>query len=93
MSYFITRVELHEATWADYESLHSLMAAQGFGRTVQADSGVQYQLPPAEYLKISAESPNAVLEAAARAAAATGRNASVLVTEGQRLVWQGLPQL
>lgn len=37
MSMFITRVELHDANYADYEKLHTEMEAQGFTPTIVAD--------------------------------------------------------
>jgi len=45
MAQFITRVELHGATYKDYETLHAGMLAQGFRKTITGDDGVSYQLP------------------------------------------------
>ena len=49
MASFTVRVELHQATWVDYETLHAAMAQKGFSRQIKGDDGKTYQLPLAEY--------------------------------------------
>ena len=90
MSYYVTRVELHYASYADYESLHSAMQRAGFSRFIVGDDGQTYQLPTAEYVMSGDYDVAAVREAAARAAATTGKRFAVIVTRGASLSWQGL---
>jgi hypothetical protein len=49
MSYYTTRVELHYATYEDYENLRGAMQRAGFSRLVVGDDGETYHLPTAEY--------------------------------------------
>lgn len=90
MAQFTTRVELHNATYNDYEVLHREMSRRGFSRTIRADGGDVYHLPQAEYDCSAATGKAAVLAAAQAAAAQTGRGASILVTESAGRTWSGL---
>ena len=90
MSYYVTRVELHYASYADYENLHSAMQRAGFSRVIVGDDGQTYQLPTAEYVMIGDYDVAAVREAAAVAAAATGKYFAVVVAQGASVSWQGL---
>jgi len=89
MSYTV-RVELHDATWSDYEVLHAQMAAQGFSRQIRSDEGAIYQLPPAEYVMTNSLAACAVLERAKTAAAATRKSAEVFVATTTAWTWSGL---
>ena len=92
MPLFATRVELHGATEADYNRLHSAMEQRGFSRIITSDDGLRYHLPTAEYLNDHASSIQSALDAAVQAASMTGRPAAVLVSEAQRLSWNNLPR-
>ena len=81
MAQFVTRVELHSATEADYVKLHREMEARGFSRTIPSSDGKRYQLPTAEYWFEGAFALTGVLELADSAASATGRSSWILVTE------------
>jgi hypothetical protein len=87
---YTTRVELHDATWSDYETLHSAMAAKGFSRQITSDDGATYDLPTAEYNYEGTTPLDQVLEKAKTAAATTGRKYSVLVTESKARKWHNL---
>jgi hypothetical protein len=87
---FTTRVELHAASYSDYETLHAAMARRGFSRQITADSGRTYQLPTAEYDNAGNFTPQQVLDSAKAAAAETGKNFAVLVTQSQSRIWIGL---
>jgi hypothetical protein len=93
MAMFTTRVELHSATYADYETLHESMRQKGFSREISGSNGLVYQLPTAEYYCEGAIAQSTVLTAAQQAAATTGRSAAVLVTEAVSSSWSGLPQI
>lgn len=86
MNTFITRVELHGATEADYERLHAAMAHQGYVRTIVGSGGRRYHLPWAEYCA-DLEGARTV---AANAAARTGRLFAVLTSLTNGVAWQGL---
>lgn len=90
MAQFTVRVELHQAQWDDYETLHSAMERIGFSRLITADNGSTYQLPLAEYNATANLTSNQVLDIARAAANTTGRQNAVLVTEATRRTWIGL---
>lgn len=77
---FITRIELRDASIAQYELLHTAMARQGFSRTVITDTGKKLHLPWAEYYMQSVKTLAQVLESAKLAVGTTGvASYSVLV--------------
>lgn len=90
MASYLVRVELHDATWDDYDTLHSEMAHRNFSRKIAGDNGRTYQLPTAEYVIQTAATLEAVRALAAQAANATGLNFGVIVAEYSRSAWQGL---
>lgn len=91
MASFTTRVELHGATYQDYENLHVAMEREGFSRTIKADGGGRYHLPTAEYDRSGALTLAQILESAKRAAASTRKSFAVLVTEAVARTWYNLP--
>jgi hypothetical protein len=90
MPSFTVRVELHEATWSDYDTLHE-MEAEGFRRTIRSDDGATYHLPTAEYDINGSSNLSQVLEKAKTAAARTQKTFGALVTEAKGRTWSGLP--
>ena len=93
MASFIARVELHSATYADYETLHVAMQAQGFGRTIVGGNGNTYYLPTGTY---DADTTSATLQqaydAAVVAAGRTGKAYELIVAERSGAKWIGLKQ-
>ena len=87
---YTVRVELHNASWDDYETLHAEMENRGFARTITGNNGVTYQLPTAEYNASSQMDAVGVREVASEAAKATGRKYAVLVTVAGQRAWVGL---
>ena len=90
MTSFTTRIELHDATWNDYEKLHAEMVAQGFVNTIRADDGVTYELPPAEYNFDGDLTRSDVLDRAKTAAGRTNRKYAAIVTQSNGRTWCGL---
>jgi len=90
MAKYLVRVELHGATWNDYEKLHSEMSYRGFSREVTSDDGGTYQLPTAEYVIQTSAGLEGVRGLAAEAAKTTGRKFGVIVAEYTRSAWVGL---
>jgi hypothetical protein len=90
MATFMARVELHGANYQDYVNLHAYMARQGFTTTICADTGVVYQLPPAEYNLIANCTRSDALERAKVAAGQTQRSFGVIVAEYSGATWNGL---
>jgi hypothetical protein len=86
----MTRVELHDATYNDYEVLHSAMAAEGFSRTITGDNGIVYHLPTAEYYRSTQLSLEQVLESARRATSRTGKHYGAIATVANGSMWVGL---
>ncbi|QBB69345.1 endoribonuclease GhoS [Pseudolysobacter antarcticus] len=82
MSRFTVRVELHAASEADYQRLHTAMAAQRFSRIITADDGSRHHLPTAEYDHQSTETVSQVCDRTYGIASGVRHNPAVLVTEG-----------
>lgn len=93
MATFTVRVELHDADDSDYDTLWTEMKARGFKRRVTSDDGITYKLPPAEYSYDGDITRSDVLKKAKEAAAATGRDYAVLVTESAGRTWSGLEKV
>jgi len=93
MANFTVRVELHQATWDDYETLHAAMAARGFSRQITSDEGKIYQLPLAEYNGSANLDAGSVRDIARDAANSTGKSNAVLVSEAPSRAWIGLQQI
>jgi hypothetical protein len=89
MSYLV-RVELHNASVTNYETLHRAMAARGFSRTLRGSDGSLYQLPTAEYVIDTMLAGNEVRTHASTAAASTGCTHGVLVVRYDWAWWSGL---
>ena len=92
MAKFTTRVELHSATYSDYEKLHTAMEAEGFSRLIKSDDGTWYHLLTAVYNREDQLTRDQVLESAKRASAKTGKSYAILVTEATARTWVGLKQ-
>lgn len=90
MANFSVRVELHGASWDDYEVLHAEMADRGFSREITGSSGRSYQLPTAEYVIQENWDLETVRTLAAQAAEVTGRKFGVFVTQYSLSGWVGL---
>jgi photosystem II stability/assembly factor-like uncharacterized protein len=93
MAKFTIRVELHAASYSDYETLHAAMQRRGFSRHITSDDGKTYQLPTAEYDRAGQLNRQQVLDSAKVAAGETGRAFAVLVTESDGRTWAGLQEV
>lgn len=91
MANFTVRVELHQASYADYETLHAAMEQQGFSRQIKADDGRTYQMPWAEYDGAGNLTSAQVRDIAKIAADTTRKQNSIFVTEVVTRAWVGLP--
>lgn len=90
MADFTVRVELHQGTLADYQTLHAAMEQQGFSRFIKADGGQIYQMPWAEYTCSGNLSSVQVTDIARSAADTTGKANAIFVTEANSRAWIGL---
>jgi hypothetical protein len=90
MPNFLTRVELHGATDADYNTLHEDMTKRGFARTIRSGD-MQYKLPTAEYECSTNLTCSQVRDVAIEAAKITGRNHWVLTVEYVNSAWVLVP--
>jgi hypothetical protein len=90
MARFTTRVQLHGVDEGDdaYETLHRQMKKRGFSRTIESDSAT-YDLPWGSYNYVGERTIDEVHQQAKAAAAASGHDAGIVVTEGTRK-WSGL---
>jgi len=93
MARYMTRVELHSATYSDYETLHNAMESEGFERTITSDAGKVYHLPTAEYYRETHLNRGQVLESAKRAAGKTGKSYGIIVAESVGMTWHGLAEV
>lgn len=93
MARFTVRVELHSASYSDYETLHAAMARRGLSRHITSDDGKTYQLPTDEYDKKGDFTPQQVLDSSKAAAAETGKAFAVLVTQAESRTWVGLQEV
>jgi hypothetical protein len=87
---FMTRVELHDATYNDYLQLHGFMRQEGFTQTIRGDDGIVYQLPPAEYHIEASWTAVQARDVASRAAQKTQKTFAVLTAEYNAAAWRGL---
>lgn len=92
MADFTVRVELHEANYADYTTLHAAMEQKGFSRLITSDKGNTYHMPWAEYNGSANLTSSEVRDIARSAANTTGKKNAVFVTEAQSRAWVGLVQ-
>jgi hypothetical protein len=90
MANFTVRVELHQANYADYETLHAAMEQKGFSRLITADNGQTYRMPWAEYNGSANLTSAQVRDIAREAANSTGKANAVFVTQAQTRAWIGL---
>jgi hypothetical protein len=91
MANYIARVELHAATYDDYETLHAEMASRGYPRTIVGSDGVTYQLPTGTYVMRGTNiSLQDALDRAGAAANATGKKSSIIVADWTGAKWRGL---
>jgi hypothetical protein len=90
MAKYLVRVELHGATWDEYEALHVEMESRGFSREVMGGNGRNYQLPTAEYVIHTDLELEEVRALAAAAARTTGRKFAIVAVEYFRSAWVGL---
>lgn len=82
MANYLARVELHKATYDDYEVLHGAMSQRGLSRVIVSNDSKKYRLPTGTY---AVENTNATLEqaysAAQAAATDTGKSFWVIVVD------------
>jgi DNA-binding LacI/PurR family transcriptional regulator len=90
MSYYVTRIELHDGEWSDYDTLHTAMRSRGFKREILGNDGKTYHLPWAQYVIVGNYTAASVRDAAVQAVATTGKSAEVLTCKSDDLAWQGL---
>lgn len=91
MARYIVRVELYgRPGWEDFDRLHTAMERKGFARTIEADSGVVYDLPNATYYRETSATLSSVLDDAKTAASASWKDSGVLATLTNGIMWNGL---
>jgi len=92
MSDFLTRVDLYDAKWPDdyIGRFHTVMAREGFSRTIRDEKGIVYELPIGEYYKSTSENIEEVIERAKKAVTTTGKKFGVIVGDCTNLKWSGL---
>jgi hypothetical protein len=92
MSNYIARVELHSATYDDYERLHYVMSQHGFARMIRGSDGKDYHLPTGTYvMRNTSVSRSDALDRAGTAAGQTGKKSSIIVADWESATWRGLP--
>ncbi|MGZ9027391.1 MAG: hypothetical protein ACXW2U_08975 [Telluria sp.] len=92
MTAFSIRVELHDATSADYAKLADRLAAREVVDVIRNDKGELFKLPPAEYNFEGNATLDNVYEAVCTITATIGRKYAVVVTQAARRMWCNLPR-
>jgi len=93
VAYFMTRIELHDATRTDYLKLHEAMQAKGFSREVKGKDGKMLRLPTGQYRYESKTlSVYEVLGRATTAARTIGKKFAAVTTQGSS-AWFGLEEV
>jgi hypothetical protein len=92
MARFTVRVELHgDASGEVYKTLHTAMEMEGFTRTItETATGLEFQLPMAEYNITADRTKSQILSSAKRAARQVNRSFSILVTKSAGRIWYNL---
>lgn len=90
MANYIARVELHAASYDDYEVLHAQMKKQGYSRAIVGDNNLTYQLPTGTYVLSSNISAQDALNRAGEAANATSKTSAIIVADWNAARWRGL---
>ena len=84
MTDFLTRVELHGATDADYQLLDQAMTAANFSKTIRSSRGLIYNMPSATYFSQAFNlSATEVRNLAIVAATRTGLRYDIITTAGE----------
>ncbi len=91
MARYTIRIELHDASWDDYEEMYMHLTAQGITDIIASDDG-RYKMPPAEYNYDGSATRAQVLEMAKASAGKVARSYAVLITESNGRTWHGLPK-
>ncbi len=83
MTDFVTRVELHGATNADYQTLDEEMLAKNFSKTITSSRGLIYNMPSATYFSQAFNmTASDVRNLAVTAARRTGRRYDIITAAG-----------
>lgn len=90
MARFTVRIELHSATWEEYEAMYTHLESAGFSDIVKNSKGVEYKMPPAEYNFDGDLTTDEVLALANACAAKVVASYAVLVTKTLQRRWSGL---
>lgn len=90
MPSFVTRVELHSGTAADYQTLNAAMEANGFSRAVRSDDGSAVFLPTGQYVGNGELTARDVSQIAQGAALSTKKGFAVFVSDLSTAAWFGL---
>jgi hypothetical protein len=91
MAQFPVRIELHEAKWPeDYNKLHGFMGNSGFSKTIKDTKGILFELPTAEYYKVSTNTIQTEEKAASKAATLVGKKFGIVIAECSGILVDGL---
>ncbi|GAA5100874.1 hypothetical protein GCM10023210_39820 [Chryseobacterium ginsengisoli] len=96
MAKFIIRVELHNANYQDYETLHDSMYKEGFSKTIQDELTKEwFNLPTAEYYYENAliDDYNIIIDKVKIAANKTNKIFGIVVTKAIVVRWEGLDKV
>ncbi|WP_311746832.1 hypothetical protein [Proteus penneri] len=93
MPRYTVRIELPNADYDDYQSLHERMSNNGFHKYIKSDDGVWFNLPDAEYNYDGDLDIDGVFQSAVNVAKSVKANAKVLVTESAGRKWSNLDKI
>jgi hypothetical protein len=91
MANYIARVELHDADYDDYETLHAEMEQRGYSRTIVGGDGITYHLPTGTYvMRDTNRTLQDAINRATEAANATRKTSSIIVADWTSAMFRGL---
>jgi hypothetical protein len=93
MASYTIRIELHNASWDEYEAMYEHLEAQGITDIITSNDGARYKMPPAEYSYMGNATRAQVLDMAKASAAKVVHSYAVLVTESAGRTWHGLEKV
>ncbi|MBA4012641.1 MAG: hypothetical protein C0481_12300 [Phenylobacterium sp.] len=85
---FIVRIEMHAASYDEYEALHEAMRDVGFYKYIVSDDGRVFHLPDAEYYGLSYGPHTDVRDRMMLVADSVKPGSFVLVTQSDGIAWK-----
>ncbi|MBS9422266.1 MULTISPECIES: type V toxin-antitoxin system endoribonuclease antitoxin GhoS [Photorhabdus] len=91
MANYLVRVEIYDADYSDYETLHKKMLAIGFYKYIKYSDGKSHDLPSGTYFGKSSLSPSQIRDKVKSVASPlSSKDPSLFVCKFQASEWSSL---